>query len=66
MIWLLYPETKGCALEDMDLLFQKYSGDIAGVGLHGLPADHDEEGRELNGGADSRDTAGEDQPLLTH
>lgn len=62
---MLYPETKGCALEDMDSLFQKYSGDSASVGLHGLPADHDEEEREPNGGAASRDSASEDQPLLT-
>ncbi|OAA75977.1 ascus development protein [Akanthomyces lecanii RCEF 1005] len=65
VIWLLYPETKGCALEDMDSLFQKCSGDSASVDLHGLPADHDEEEREPNGGAASCDSASEDQPLLT-
>ncbi|KAJ3497140.1 hypothetical protein NLG97_g2118 [Lecanicillium saksenae] len=64
VIWLLYPETKGCALEDMDLLFQKYTGVGTPLGLQGLP-DQDGQHRDPQGDGDSAEnTAGEAQPLL--
>ncbi|XWW99262.1 hypothetical protein V2A60_007271 [Cordyceps javanica] len=72
LIWLLYPETKGCALEEMDSLFQNFSGNGTGMGLHGL-ADRDEEREPLHGarvrnsvgrGPAADGEAGEAQPLL--
>ncbi|OAA52965.1 ascus development protein [Cordyceps fumosorosea ARSEF 2679] len=62
VIWLLYPETKGCALEDMDALFGKETR-ADGMGLRGLQ-DQDEE-REPQDGDSADSEAGEAQPLLS-
>lgn len=62
---MLYPETKGCALEDMDALFSKYIGE----GLTGRlvvesdPGRGPDEGRSAERRSLGADT-GESQPLL--
>ncbi|OAA35843.1 ascus development protein [Beauveria brongniartii RCEF 3172] len=73
VIWLLYPETKGCALEDMDFLFQRYSRTGTSMDLHGL-ADQDEDQEppgvvaarnSVDRGPETGDEAAEAQPLLS-
>ncbi|KAK8143682.1 hypothetical protein G3M48_006884 [Beauveria asiatica] len=51
VIWLLYPETKGCALEDMDLLFQGPPGVVAAS-------------NSADRGPEAGNEAAEAQPLL--
>lgn len=73
VIWLLYPETKGCALEDMDLLFQRYSRAGTSMDLHGL-ADQEEDQEPpdvvaarnpADRGPETGNEAAEAQPLLS-
>lgn len=60
LIWLLYPETKGRALEDMDGLFGK-TGERNGLMLSGT---NDDDDQRVSAGDESIDGE-EDDPLLT-
>ncbi|POR34775.1 Glucosidase 2 subunit beta [Tolypocladium paradoxum] len=68
-IWMLYPETKGRALEDMDGLFGKSHDRNSAVLLEGAgPSGEDWDGREGEGDearqSSTRDSTEEDAPLL--
>ncbi|KID78269.1 ascus development protein 3, partial [Metarhizium brunneum ARSEF 3297] len=61
VIWLLYPETKGRELEDMDCLFGKSEERNATLSLGGVAEDVGEDGGDM---LSTTATHEEDEPLL--
>ncbi|KAF5130325.1 Sugar transporter STL1 [Metarhizium anisopliae] len=61
VIWLLYPETKGRELEDMDSLFGKSEERNATLSLGGVAEDVGEDGGDM---LSTTATHEEDEPLL--